>query len=506
MGMHTEDYLLEMTDIVKTFSGVTVLDHMNLRVKKGTVHALMGENGAGKSTLMKILSGLYVKDSGKVIFDGVERGSGISEGIKSGISMIYQELNPIYNMSVTENIFCNKELYYINKIAVDKKKMIQRTNELFKQYNIEGIDANTRASQLSVAQKQLVEIMKAIANDSKLIVMDEPTSAITERECEYLFQTIRQLKERGLTFIYITHKMDEIYKICDEITVMRDGQYVGTKSTTEITNDQLIAMMVGRELTNIYPKENVELGDTVLEVKNLSDKRGRVKHVSFSVRKGEIFGFAGLMGAGRSEIMETIFGIRKKISGDIFIEGKKVEIKHPKDAIQRKMAFLTEDRRETGCFLSLTVKDNINMLSWKNTKNKFGISTDKCNRITNEQIKKYDIKTVGPKQVIQFLSGGNQQKVLISRWLLTDPDIIIFDEPTRGIDVGSKHSIYEEMMQLVKQGKTIIMISSELQELLGMSDRIAVMCEGRMMGILDREEATQEKILSYAAGLINEEA
>lgn len=505
MENNAADYVLEMKDIVKSFSGVTVLDHMNLRVKRGTVHALMGENGAGKSTLMKILSGLYIKDSGTVIFDGTERGSGISEGIKSGISMIYQELNPIYNMSVAENIFCNKELCRVNKIAVSKKMMEQRTNELFKQYNIKGIDAKTRASHLSVAQKQLVEIMKAIANDSKLIVMDEPTSAITERECEYLFQTIRQLKERGLTFIYITHKMEEVYKICDEITIMRDGQYVGSRATNEITNEELISMMVGRELKNIYPKEKIQLGDVVFEVKNLSDKHGRVQNVSFNARKGEILGFAGLMGAGRSEIMETIFGIRKKASGEIYLNGEKVDLNRPSDAIKKKIAFLTEDRRETGCFLTLTVRDNVNMLSWKETKNKFGISTGKINEITRGQIKKYDIKTVGPKQAVQFLSGGNQQKVLISRWLLTEPDIIIFDEPTRGIDVGSKHSIYEEMMRLVKAGKTIIMISSELPELLGMSDRIAVMCEGRLTGILDREDATQEKILRYAAGLINEE-
>lgn len=264
-------------------------------------------------------------------------------------------------------------------------------------------------------------------------------------------------------------------------------------------------MMVGRELKNIYPKEKIQLGDVVFEVKNLSDKHGRVQNVSFNARKGEILGFAGLMGAGRSEIMETIFGIRKKASGEIYLNGEKVDLNRPSDAIKKKIAFLTEDRRETGCFLTLTVRDNVNMLSWKETKNKFGISTGKINEITRGQIKKYDIKTVGPKQAVQFLSGGNQQKVLISRWLLTEPDIIIFDEPTRGIDVGSKHSIYEEMMRLVKAGKTIIMISSELPELLGMSDRIAVMCEGRLTGILDREDATQEKILRYAAGLINEE-
>ncbi len=477
---------------------------MTLKVKYQTVHALMGENGAGKSTLMKILSGLYTRNSGEVIFDGTEMPSGnIAKGIRSGISMIYQELNPIPNMTVAENIFCGKELCTVKNVVVSKKLMIERTKELFEKYNITGLGPEEKVSSLSVAQMQLMEIMKAIANEAKLIVMDEPTSAITEKECNYLFETIRQLKEKGMTFIYITHKMDEVYRICDEITVMRDGEYIGTKAVAEVSGNQLISMMVGRELKQIYPKEKVAIGEVIFKADHICDKKS-VKNVSFELRRGEILGFAGLMGAGRSETMETIFGCRKRISGDIYLYGKKVNLKKPRQAIKNKIAFLTEDRRGTGCFLPLTVKDNILMLSWNGVKNKFGISKKACDQETRKEIARFDIKTTGPKQTILNLSGGNQQKVLISRWLKTDPDIIIFDEPTRGIDVGSKHGIYEEMMALVKQGKSILMISSELPELIGMSDRIVVMCEGRVAGTLLREEADQEKILSYAAGLAGE--
>lgn len=499
--MYNDEVLLHIKGVSKLFSGVKALDNMNLAVRKGSVHALMGENGAGKSTLMKILTGLYTMDEGEIVFDGKPLNtSSIQSVIHQGISMIYQEVNPIANMTVAENIFCGKEICRIRHFLIDKKEMQAQAQEVLDSMGHSAIRADWKVSRLSVAQMQIVEIAKAISNHSKLIIMDEPTSAITEKEVSQLFETIRGLQKKGITFIYISHKLDEIFQIADEVTVMRDGQYVGTSLVAKTNTDKLVSMMVGREMSEYYPKERVAIGETLFQVENLN-VQGLLKEISFSVHRGEILGFAGLMGAGRTEIMETIMGIIKADSGTIKINGQKVDIRNPGVAIRNKIAFLTEDRRKTGCFLDADVYNNTMTLVWKQYSSLFGIRHRQCQKIANEQLQLFSTKIRGIKQTIRELSGGNQQKVLLSRWLLTEPDILILDEPTRGIDVGAKYDIYKEMVRLAKAGKCVIMISSEMPEILGMSDRIAVVCNGEIKKILNRDEADQETILRYAAGL-----
>lgn len=495
--------ILEMHHISKSFPGVKAVDDMTLCVRKGSVHALMGENGAGKSTLMKILVGLYTMDEGEVWFNGQKRdGGSIKQVLDSGISMIYQELNPIDTVSVAENVYCGRIPSKIKGgLLVDRKEMHKELQELLTQLDITGFKPTTIVQTLSIAQKQLLEIVKALANNSKLIVMDEPTSALTELECQNLFKIIHRLKAEGMSFIYISHKMDEVFSLCDDLTVMRDGQYVSVNNIADITMDDVIQDMVGRELTDIYPKVVAPLGETLLEVKNLCSY-DTVKNVSFDIKRGEILGFAGLIGAGRTETMETIFGCRPITSGEVYIDGEKVAIKAPKDAISHGVAFLTEDRRESGCFLDTSVYFNIMVLSFKDFINPLRkIRHGKCKQVCAEQVKKYGVKTTNIHKRAGDLSGGNQQKLLLARWLLPEPQIIILDEPTRGIDVGSKHEIYQEMNDLVAKGCSIIMVSSELPEILGMSDRIVVMNEGKITGILNRDEATQEEILRYASDL-----
>ncbi len=502
----SSDVLLQMTNVTKIFPGVKALDNMCLTVRRGTVHALMGENGAGKSTLMKILSGLYKRDGGEIIFDGeVFNPANIQEVLDLGISMIYQELNPVNAMTVAENIFCGKEPNKAKGLYLERGTMNRQAQELLDQLDIKAIRPKDRVEFLTVAQKQLLEMAKAFANNSKLIILDEPTSALSEEECQHLFRIVNQMKARGISFIYITHKMDEIFVITDEVTVMRDGQYVGTKLSSEVTKNDLVKMMVGRDLTNAYPMREVVPGEGRLEASGLTGP-GVIYDVSFNVRRGEILGVAGLMGAGRSETMETLFGIRAKSAGTIQVDGKEVTIKRPRDAIRNKIAFLTEDRRGTGCFLDLPMYDNTMELAWKKIMRPTGLSKRQGKKIVQGQIDRFEIKCAGQGQKINELSGGNQQKVLLARLMLTEPEIFIMDEPTKGIDVGSKYEIYLEMMKLVEAGKSIIMISSEMPEILGMSDRIMVMCEGSVAGILDREEATQEIILNYASGLVGEAA
>ena len=500
------DVLLQMTDVTKEFPGVKALDKMHLTVRRGTVHALMGENGAGKSTLMKILSGLYKRDGGEIYFDGQPfNPSSIQEVLHLGISMIYQELNPVDAMTVAENIFCGKEPNKAKGFFLDQRTMNRRAQELLDALDIKAIRPKDKVEFLTVAQKQLLEMAKAFANNSKLIILDEPTSALTEEECQHLFRIVNQMKAQGTSFIYITHKMDEIFVITDEVTVMRDGQYVGTKSSEEVTKNDLVKMMVGRDLSNAYPKREIEKGEVRLEVSNLTCP-GVINDVSFTVRRGEILGVAGLMGAGRSETMETLFGLRTKSAGTVKVDGKEVSIKKPQDAIDNHIAFLTEDRRGTGCFLDLSMYDNTLQLVWKKIRSAAGLSTRKGKKMVQSQIDRFAIKCAGQGQRVGDLSGGNQQKVLLARLLLTQPDIFIMDEPTKGIDVGSKYEIYLDMLKLAEEGKSIIMISSEMPEVLGMSDRIMVMHEGSVAAILDREEANQEIILNYASGLAGETA
>lgn len=494
----TDEFLLQMQGIDKSFPGVHALDRVDLNVRPGTVHSLMGENGAGKSTLMKVLIGMYQPDGGTITFDGKQvEISDTATGLSLGISMIHQELSPVPEMTVAENIFLGREPRNSFGI-INHKEMRRATQELFDKWEIR-INPARQMKYLSIAQTQMVEIAKAISFDSKLIIMDEPTSAITETEVAHLHRMVDQLRDSGTAIIYITHKMDEVFKISDDITVFRDGKHVATLPAAELNRDKLITLMVGRELTQMFPKLDAEIGDVILSVKGLN--RGElVKDVSFELRRGEILGFAGLMGAGRTEVLETLFGVHKAESGEIRINGKPVAIDSPKDAITADMALLTEDRKLTGVMGVLSVRDNMIMAALpKYSPNGF-LQRRRIEKDCQTQREALALKTPSLNQLIQNLSGGNQQKVLISRWLLTLPDILMIDEPTRGIDVGAKSEIHRLMSLLAQQGKAIIMVSSEMPEVLGMSDRIVVMHEGTVSGVVDRAEATQERIMQLATG------
>lgn len=488
---------MELTDITKEFPGVKALDQIRLKVRKGTVHALMGENGAGKSTLMKIIFGIYIPDKGSIKFKGEEiKLSGSKDALRRGISMIHQELTPVPLMTVAENIFLGREST-LGFGWINKKKMVEETRKLFESLQID-INPNAKMVDLSIANMQMVEIAAAVSYNADLIIMDEPTSAITDKEVEQLFQIIASLKSKGVSIIYISHKMGEIFRICDDITVFRDGQCIGTKSVNELNQEILIQMMVGREIKQVFHKDEAEIGEVMLSVKNLT-RKGKFQNISFEVRRGEILGIAGLMGAGRTEVIESIFGIHPPDSGEFYIKGKKVEIKSPRDAIKNRMGLLTEDRKITGAFLPLTVKDNMIVSSINDYLNKFGLlKRQLVNDMCSAFVDRLSIKTPSLNQHIVNLSGGNQQKVLLARWLLNNPDILILDEPTRGIDVGAKSEIHKLMSRLAQTGKAIIMISSELPEILGMSDRIMVMHEGHKKGELNRAEASQEKIMELA--------
>ena len=496
MGQNME-YILEMTDIRKEFPGVLALDDIQFKVRPGTVHALMGENGAGKSTLMKIIMGIYKADKGTVLVKGKEAHIfNTKTAFAHGISMIHQELSPVPYMTVSENIWLGRE--FKKGLFVDHHMMREKTVELLEHLELD-INPDVKMVKLSVAQTQMVEIAKAISYDSELIIMDEPTSAITEKEVNHLFKIINELRSKNIAIIYITHKMDEVFEISDEVSVFRDGKYIGTEAAENMTKEKLVSWMVGRELSQVFQKEQAEVGEVMLEVKNLSSGDS-FRNVSFNLKAGEILGIAGLMGAGRSEVVEAIFGVREKTSGEIFIKGKKVNINAPHDAIKHKVALLTEDRKLSGLFLPLTVKENMEIVSIdKYIKGGF-IKHSQILADCEDQVNKLAIKTPSLYQVTNNLSGGNQQKVLISKWLLNAPDILILDEPTRGIDVGAKAEIHKLMTKLVQAGKAVIMISSEMPEVLGMSDRVLVMHEGDLVGELKREEADQEKILMLASG------
>lgn len=493
------DYILEMENISKSFPGVRALDQVRLYVRRGTVHALMGENGAGKSTLMKILIGMLQKDAGTIRYNGepFEIG-GIHEALNKGISMIFQELHPILDMTVAENIFIGRETK--TALFVDRKKMMADTQALLDRLGVDYIRPGDKVRTLSAAKMQMVEICKALSYGARLIIMDEPTSALTEDECGKLFDIVRELKKEGTAFIFISHKMDEIFRISDEVTVMRDGKFIETRPASEMNTDDLIRLMVGREIKNVFPKQNAEIGEEVLRVENLSSE-GAFENVSFDIRRGEIFGLAGLMGAGRTEIAEAIFGFRKITSGKIYLRGQRVKIRTPREAIRNKMAFLTEDRKYTGLFLPLSVSDNIIMPSLQKFLRMGLLRGRQVNESSVEAIERFAIKTPSTRQTVENLSGGNQQKVLVARWMLTVPDIIILDEPTRGIDVGAKAEIHKIMSSLACQGKTVLMISSEMPELIGMCDRIGVMDKGRLSGILEGNQINQVNIMRYAAGL-----
>ncbi len=499
--MSDNTYLLEMKDISKEFPGVKALDDVSLSVRAGTVHALMGENGAGKSTLMKCLFGIYNPDSGTIQLNGKPVTlSGPKAALDQGISMIHQELHPVPYRNVMENMWLGRfpMKNYGPIRLVDHKKMRQDTEQLLKSLEME-VDPGTIVGSLSVSKVQSIEIAKAVSYDSKVIIMDEPTSSLTENEVEHLFKIIRNLKSRGVAIIYISHKIEEILKIADEVTIMRDGKTVGTWLASELTTDLIISRMVGRDLTHRFPERHNVPGEVVLKVEHLkSPALKSFQNVSFDLRKGEILGIGGLVGAQRTELIEALFGLRTIESGNILLNGKPIRIKSSVQAIKHKMALLTEERRVTGIFPVLSVLENT-VIANLGKYIKFGLLNDKTRKDDADvSINRLRIKTPSLRTLIKDLSGGNQQKVLFARWLLTEPDILLLDEPTRGIDVGAKYEIYTIIADLAQQGKSIIMISSEMPELLGMSDRIMVMCAGKLSGIVDGKTTTQEEIMRLA--------
>ena len=493
-------YKVQMVNISKSFPGVKALDKVNLNLKKGSVHALMGENGAGKSTLMKILAGIKQQDEGDILLNGKKvKFNNPKDSLSHGIAMIHQELNPVLEMTIAENLYLGREFRIKNTMLLDYKKMNKEAKNLLDKVGLK-LNPRTKMVKLTVAQMQMVEIAKAIDHNSEIIIMDEPTSAITDREVDKLFEMIARLKENGTGIIYITHKMDEVFRIADEITVFRDGKHIGTYLASEINSDMLITKMVDRELTEIFPDKKSNIKDVKMSVKNLSYKK-KFKDVSFEVRKGEILGLSGLMGAGRTEIVESIFGITKLDSGKIYIDGKEINIKSPRDAIKYNIGLVTEDRKFSGLVLPLSVKENMVLPSVKNfARLRFITNAKKEQNATQKYINELGIKTPGMNQLVKFLSGGNQQKVVLGKWLMTHPNILIFDEPTRGIDIGAKTEIYKIINDLAEQGNAIIFISSEMQEILGMCDRIIVFHEGIKSGELLKAEATQEKLLKLATG------
>ena len=497
------EYLLELKGVCKSFPGVKALDNVQLALRPGTVHALMGENGAGKSTLMKCLFGIYKMDAGEIYMNGQKiQVDNPDEAMKLGIAMVHQELQPVPARSVAENLFLGR--FPVKKIGpiqmIEHKKMYEDTAYWLHEVKMD-FDPKAMLGDLSIGQMQSVEIAKAVSHQAKVVIFDEPTSSLSDNEVEALFRIMNDLRDKGVAMVYISHKMDEIKRIADDITIMRDGTYVGTWPASELTTDQIIAKMVGRELTNVYPERKNEPGDVILEVNDLcSIHENSFQHVSFNLRKGEILGFGGLVGAQRTELLEGIFGIRGIESGEIKINGTLVKIKKPSDAMKAGIGLITEDRRGNGIFGCLSIKDNVGVSVYnKYLKAGFMLDHKRINGVVDDSIKKLRIKTPSMKEHIANLSGGNQQKVIVARWLANDPDILIMDEPTRGIDVGAKHEIYEIMNDLAAQGKAIIMISSEMAELLGMSDRVYVMCDGKLRGeITEKEEMTQAKVMSYA--------
>jgi len=492
------EYLLSAEGIRKEFPGVVALDDVEFKLKRGTVHALMGENGAGKSTLMKILAGIYTPDKGEVKLKGVDiRLTSPLDALENGIAMIHQELNLMPFMTVAENIWIRREPK--NRFGfVDHGEMNRITARLFDRLKIK-IDPEIEVRHLTVASRQMVEIAKAVSYESDVLIMDEPTSALTEREVAHLFEIIRDLREQGIGIVYITHKMNELFEIADEFSVFRDGKFIGTHASSDVTRDDIIRMMVGREITQMFPKEEVPIGDVVLSVKSLA-LDGVFRDVSFDVRAGEILGIAGLVGSGRSNVAETLFGVTPASSGTISIDGKTLSINSPNTAIRHRMAFLTEDRKDTGCLLILDILENMQIAVLQDRFVKGGFVTERqITAACEEMSRKLRVKTPNLQERIENLSGGNQQKVLIGRWLLTNPRILILDEPTRGIDVGAKAEIHRLVTELARNGVAVIMISSEMPEVLGMSDRIMVMHEGRVTGFLDRAEATQIKVMELAA-------
>lgn len=491
--------LLDMKQIIKSFNGVEVLHGIDFSLRAGTVHALMGENGAGKSTLMKVLAGVHKCDDGEIWLKGKKTEiQSPRHAQELGIAMIHQELSPVPEMTVAENIFLGREPR--KGLFVDYKKMYADTEKLLGEMKVR-VSPRAKIGRLKVADQQLIEISKAISLNADIIVMDEPTSAITDQEVEILFKTIADLKKKGTGIIYISHKMDEIFRIADDITVLRDGTYVNSWEAKDIDINTLIKNMVGRELNEIFPKIKVPAKDVVMEVRHFT-KENQFEDISFLVREGEILGIAGLIGAGRTELMNAIFGLEKPDSGEVFFEGRKVEIRRPSDAIRHGIAYVTEDRKNEGLVLEMGVGQNITIASMKTLSSGMFIKRQEEKKTIDDQIRALRIKVHSPRQLVGKLSGGNQQKVVLAKWMMKNPKLLILDEPTRGIDIGAKSEIYKLMGEFVEKGNSIIMISSEMPEAMGMSDRILVLSNGRLSGELSREEFAQEDIMKMAVSYI----
>lgn len=493
--------LLQMKNIEKSFPGVKALDGVSLNVKSGSVHALMGENGAGKSTLMKILFGIYEMDSGEILLNGKKiKFKSPKDALQGGVAMVHQELSQAQKRTVADNIWLGRYPVGAGFITRDKK-MYADTKKIFDELSI---NANPRAilGSLSVAQRQMIEIAKAVSYNAKIIVLDEPTSSLSGAEAEKLFAIIDRLKSRGCGIIYISHKMEEILRICDTVTVMRDGKHIKTAPASQLDIDKIISLMVGRDMDERYPEKTNTPSNIYLRVENLTSKYQNVKDVSFYARRGEVLGFAGLDGAGRSQLFENIFGLSERQSGKIYLDSKEIKNKNPREAIKNGFAFLTEERRSTGIFSILDICENTTVSSLKKYKRGFYISESMRKSETDRQIRDMRVKTPDRKTKIRSLSGGNQQKVILSRWVLTKPEILILDEPTRGIDVGAKYEIYKIIDKLASEGKCVIVISSELCELLGVCDRIYVMSAGRIAGEVDAKSTTQERIMALATKFV----
>ncbi|MCI8331515.1 MAG: ATP-binding cassette domain-containing protein [Clostridiales bacterium] len=496
----SDNILLEMKEISKEFPGVKALNHVTLRVKKGTVHALMGENGAGKSTLIKCLFGMYAKDSGQIFLEGKEVSfKNAKEALEHGVAMVHQELNQALKRSVMDNLWLGRYPTVLGGLVVSERQMKEETKRVFESMDIH-VDPKAIMSTLPVAARQMVEIAKAISYHSKIIVFDEPTSSLTEQEVAHLFRMIRMLKEQGCGIIYISHKMEEILNISDEVTVMRDGTWVATEPASALDMDKLIRLMVGRTLTDRFPPKTNKPAEPILEVQGLTAMYSQVKDVSFTLRKGEILGFAGLAGAGRTEVLECLFGVAAKKAGHIAVNGRAVRNRSAREAIRNGFALLTEERRATGIFSILDITENVAISSLSKYKVKgLYLSKRRMRADTAWAIKAMHIKTPSQTTKIRSLSGGNQQKVILGRWLITNPDILLLDEPTRGIDVGAKFEIYQLILDLANKGKSVIMVSSEMPELLGVCDRILVMSGGQIAGTVEAKNASQEDIMALAA-------
>ncbi len=496
----SEAVLLRMENIQKSFPGVKALDRVNLTVKAGTVHALMGENGAGKSTLMKCLFGVYQKDDGHIFLEGKEVSFKNSrEALENGVAMVHQELNQALKRTVMDNMWLGRFPSVARGIPLtSERKMYRATQEIFERLGIR-VDPKTVMSRMPVSQRQMVEIAKAVSYNAKVIVFDEPTSSLTEDEVAHLFRIIRMLRDEGCGIIYISHKMKEILEISDEVTIMRDGKWIATEDAQKLTTDRIIQLMVGRELTNLYPPKTNEVGELLLDVRDLSGTYSRLRDVSFQAHRGEIIGVAGLDGSGRTELLETLFGTATRRSGELRLNGKLIKNRNAGEAIRNGFALLTEERRATGIFGILNIRDNATISSLKKYKTGPFLSNAKLRQATDWCIRSMRVKTPGQETKIRTLSGGNQQKVILGRWLLTEPTVLLLDEPTRGIDVGAKYEIYQLIIELAQKGKTVIMVSSEMPELLGVCDRILVMSGGRLAGEVDAAHTTQEEIMALAA-------